>query len=176
MDVKEAIDKRRSIRKFEDRALSHELVDEILEAGRLAPSGTNVQPTRVFIISSNDARKKLQKAGAFAQEFVHKAPLILVVCGKPDDYGDEGEPMLKGKNRDRCMRDLTIASSFMVLRATELGIATCWIGLVNPGAIKGVLGIAEDYIIPYVLCVGYPSEKPAPRRRKPLEELILGKA
>jgi nitroreductase len=62
----------------------------------------------------------------------------------------------------------------MVLRATELGLATCYVGLMDRHALKRALKIPDEYMIPFVICVGYPDEEPKPLRRKDREEFILG--
>jgi len=175
MNVREAIEKRRSVRKFKDEQVPKDAINELIAAARLAPSGCNVQPTKISVVASADAKKRLEKAGAFAQGFVSKAPLILVICGDPAGYEDE-DRLLKGENRNRCFRDLSIASAFIVLRATELGLSTCYIGLIDSDAIKKTLKIPDSYIIPYVICVGYSAEKPRGLSRKPLGEFILGEA
>jgi nitroreductase len=174
MDVKDAIQKRRSVRRFKEGEVSNNLINELVEAARLAPSGSNTQPTRIFVVKLKAVRERLHKEGAFDQAFVRQAPLILVICGDPKDYGGEDTPGLRGRGEDRCARDLAIASSFIVLRATELGLSSCWVGLIHPGPIRKVLGIPDRYMIPYVICIGYPAEDPGPRIRKSRDEIILG--
>jgi nitroreductase len=174
MHVKEAIERRRSIRKFTNAVLQDSLILDLVEAARLAPSGSNAQPIRVFAVRSKETKELLKKAKVFEQGFVCKAPAILVICGNPAVYGEGETESLKGKNSERCLRDLSIASSFMVLRATELGLATCYVGLMDRHALKRALKIPDEYMMPFVLCVGYPDEAPGPLCRKKLEELILG--
>jgi nitroreductase len=168
MDVKEAIEKRRCIRKYQDKEVSENLIKEILEAGRLAPSGCNVQPTRYFIIKDKKTKQRLKQKKAFEQDFVYEAPIIIVLCGNPKDYEkfegvkyqqEEGtlpkdltmvKEVLKGKNEERTLRDISIASVFLVLRAMDLGLGTCYVGLINKdvkGRIKHIKRV--DYTICY---------------------------
>ncbi|MBN2517536.1 MAG: nitroreductase family protein [Candidatus Altiarchaeota archaeon] len=172
MDVKDAIKARRSIRKFTGE-VSDDLVKELAEAARLAPSGSNVQPTRLFFIRDGGIKRKLEAEEAFEQDFVHKAPLIIVFSGNPNDY-ETSYPGLAGKGRERTLRDVTIASSFVVLRATELGLSSCWVGLIDPGVIKRVLEIPSEHIIPFVLCIGKAGERPGLLKRKTTGEIISG--
>jgi nitroreductase len=175
MDVKEAIDKRRSVRAFSEEEVPRKDMEEIIDAGRLAPSGSNTEPLKVAVVESKEARKELEREGAFSQGFVHTAPLILVIAGDPNDYEKESRPELKGKGKQRCIRDLSIASGFMSLRATELGYSSIWIGLIDENVIKGVLDLDKGLMIPYVLCIGKPAEEPNPRSRKSLDETIISK-
>jgi nitroreductase len=191
MDVKEAIEKRRCIRKYQDKEVPENLIKEILEAGRLAPSGCNVQPTRYFIIKDKKTKQRLKQKKAFEQDFVYEAPIIIVLCGNPKDYEkfggvkyqqEEGtlpknltmvKEVLKGKNEERTLRDISIASVFLVLRATELGLGTCYIGLINKNVLKKEFNISKEWILPFVITLGYPAESPKQRPRKDLNELIL---
>jgi len=174
MHVKEAIERRRSIRKFADISVPSALIQDLIEAARLAPSGSNAQPVRVFVVRSKETKELLKKARVFEQGFVCKAPTLLVICGNPTVYGEGETESLKGKNNERCLRDLSIASAFIILRATELGLATCYVGLMDRHALRRVLKIPDEYMIPFVICVGYPDEMPGRLRRKKREELILG--
>jgi nitroreductase len=176
MEVLEAIKKRRSIRKFKEDYIADKLIDEIIDAGRLAPSGSNRQPLQVVILTSEDIRKRLQENGAFGQEFVHKSPAILVIHGDPEIYEKGAGPGLKGKGKERCLRDLSIASGFMALRAADLGLASIWIGLMDREVLKKELKIPDKNILPFILCLGYPDEEPAPLSRKPLAEVISSRS
>ncbi len=191
MHVKEAIKKRRSIRKFKENEVSERLIREIIDAARRAPSGCNVQPTRYFIIKDKKLKEKLKKKRAFKQDFVYEAPIIVVLCGNPEEYENfkeikyqqeegtlpkdltEVKKVLKGIEEERANRDISIASSFFVLRATELGLGTCYIGLVNRDVLKEELNIPKDWFVPFVIIMGYPAEDPRQRPRKDLNELIL---
>jgi len=175
MDVKDAIKTRRTIRKFKEEGVSDDIIKELTEAARLAPSGSNAQPTRLFFVRNKDLKQRLEDEGAFSQDFVHKAPFILVFCGDPDSYKTASfAKLLAGREEKRTFRDVTIASSFVVLRATEMGLSTCWVGLIEPEVIKKVLNIPENFMIPFVLCVGKADETPKPLTRKSAEEIVLG--
>ncbi len=191
MHVKEAIEKRRSIRKFEEKQVSDEIIREIIDSARRAPSGCNVQPTRYIIIKDKKTKEKLKKKGVFRQDFVYESPIIVVLCGNPKEYENfkevkyqqeegtlpkdltEVKKVLRGIEEERANRDISIASSFFVLRATELGLGTCYIGLINRDVLKEELNIPKDWFVPFVIIMGYPSENPQQRPRKDLNELIL---
>ena len=69
--------------------------------------------------------------------------------------------------------DCSIALSFMILEATELGLGTCWLGSVDPETVKEVLDLPKDYTVVAVSPLGYPAEVPAPRPRKSIDQILI---
>jgi len=165
MNLDEIIDKRYSVRKFKQDKIPDDLIKKIVNAGRLAPTGNNAQPQKFYIINSDEGRKKLKENNIFKQEFVYNAPVIIICVGNPDSY-----PSVEGDNSVRAIRDVSIASAFMVLKATELGLGTCYVGWVNKDKVKEVFNITERYTIPYIIALGFPDIEQHDRKRKPLEE------
>lgn len=173
MSVKTIIAKRRSIRKYQNKEVSTDLIKEVVDAARLAPSGNNAQPSRYLIIKDEKIKKKLKENKVFKQEFVYKAPVIIVCCGDPETYPKEKlESGFDDPYKIRAVRDVSIAAQNLVLRATELGLGTCYIGWRHKGRIKKVLGIPKNYVVPFVITLGYPAEKPKARPRKSLKEIL----
>jgi len=82
MDIAEAIMNRRTIRRFSSRPIEDGLIDEILEAGRRAPSASNTQPWR-FVVVRDETRKAALAEAAGGQKSVSTAPVVIVVCGEP---------------------------------------------------------------------------------------------
>jgi len=109
MNLQEIIEKRRSIRAFEKRDVPEDVIKQLLEAARLAPSAHNIQSWRYFIVNNFETRKKLHEAEAFNQEFVYDAPVILVCCA---DLAGYPKPIKGWDNtpRDYGLIDLTIAT------------------------------------------------------------------
>ena len=174
MDVKTAIEKRRSIRKYQDKEVSDDLIGKLIDAARLAPSGNNAQPSRFYIVRDEVIKQRLKKNKIFKQDFIYKAPIIMVCCGNPEAYPRaKFEPEYDDPYEIRAIRDLSIAAQNLVLRATELGLGTCYIGWLHKDKIKKVLNVPGNYIIPFVITVGYPAEKPKPTSRKRIEEILL---
>ncbi len=173
MDVKKAIEARRSVREYKKKEVPADLIRELVNSARLAPSGHNAQPSRYLIITDESRRKKLKENNIFKQDFVYGAPAIIVCCADPTVYGSTEEDPMNSPNQRRALRDLSIASAFLVLRATELGLGTCYIGWVEKEKIKDVLGIPKEFIVPYVITVGYPSENPESHNKKSVDEVLL---
>jgi nitroreductase len=174
MDVKEAIGKGRSIRSYKDEDVPESMIKELIDAARLAPSGNNAQPWAFKIVKSREEKELLRKNKIFVQPFVYTAPLIIVCCTDPSAYPkEELIPGLDDRFELRAVRDLSIASQNIILRATELGLGTCYVGWMKKQDVKPLLGIPEKYMVIYVITAGYPAESPKPRPRKKMAEIIL---
>jgi len=174
MDVKTAIIKTRSVRKYKNKKISNVLIKNLIDAARLAPSGNNAQPARYLIVKNKDIKHKLKENKVFKQEFVYKAPLIIVCCGDPGAYPrTKLETGFDSPFKIRAVRDVAIAAQNLVLRATELGLGTCYIGWRHKDRIKKVLGIPKSYVVPFVITVGYSDEGPKSKSRMDLKELLL---
>jgi nitroreductase len=189
LTVKEAIEKRRSIRKYKSTPVPDELINQVLEAARLAPSGTNRQPWRFQIIrEGSPLKKKLLEEGTFPSEALKTTPVI-IVCGSEmltfvkgnklappggDYFGAENEDPeeLKKFTADANMYT-AIAITHMTLMATALGLGTCWVQRVKFGQIARILGWPRHISVLTCFALGYPDEDPPPRPRVPMETIIL---
>ncbi|MDP2709509.1 MAG: nitroreductase family protein [bacterium] len=116
-------------------------------------------------------KDKLIKNQAFKRPFVGEAPLIIVCAADPSEYPERVD--VDETPEHYAYIDLSIAASFLVLRATELGLGTVFVAWIYRDIIKEVLNIPKHYIIPFVIPVGYPAEDPAPKPRKDLKEIML---
>ena len=170
MDVIEAIRKRTSVRKYKDKKIPEDMLMELIEAARLAPSGNNTQPWKFKIISDPDEIELLKDNDIFKQDFVYTAPALILCCADPSKYPSHE---LDDSNNMRAIRDLGIASQNLVLRATELGLGICYVGWMNKPKVKELLKIPKEYIAPYVITVGYPAEDPVERKKKDIKEILL---
>ncbi len=188
LTVKEAIEKRRSIRKFKPDPVPDNLIMEIMEAARLAPSGTNRQPWRFQILKDGDLKQKFLQEATLGQGALHSAPVI-IICGSemltfvknsklapPGSayFGAESEDPeeLKKFIPDATMYD-AIAITHMTLMATALGLGTCWVQRIRPGAAAKVLGWPRHMPVLTALALGYPDEDPPVRPRSPMETILI---
>ncbi len=199
MDVREAIEKRRSIRKFKQDPIPEEKIRLLLESARLAPSGTNTQPWRFIVIKDIDTKKKLQEA-AHNQRHVKNAPVIIVCCAdlkafkefpeRVDELIESGAlpertrevfiPYLS-KGMDTVTKDalmvaaaanVAIAVEHIVLQAVEIGLGTCWVRWYEDDKVKEILDIPEHVEVMALLPVGVPDEEPSPRPRLSLDKIV----
>lgn len=163
MTVMQAIKDRRSVRHYAERPIEEEVLAQVLEAGRLAPSATNRQEWK-FVVARDPAKREALSAACCNQKMVAEAPATLIVCATA------GGAMPCGQLAETV--DCSIAMSFMMLEAAELGLGACWLGAFKADAVKDVLGLPEDYTPVVVSPLGYPAEQPDARPRKALEEVV----
>ena len=161
MNVSEAIKVRRSIRKYKDVPVEPEKINEVLEAARLAPSARNRQEWMFYAVTDGKVKKAMCEGGA--SPFVAEAPVVLAVCA----IGDR----LMNCGHDVSSVDGSIAMSFAVLEATELGLGTCMIGSHDQKAVAKALGLSEEWKVPLLVTMGYPDETPEARPRKESAEV-----
>lgn len=171
MEFFEVIRARQSIRKFQQTPVEDEKLARIFEAVTRAPSAGNLQAYRIFIVREASARQALARA-ANNQPVVAEAPIVLVFCAEPPRaaarFGIRGQQLL-------CIQDATIACAYVQLAATALGLASIWLGaVIEPEAIREVLGMTEDLWPIALLPLGYSAEQPARTPRRPLQELVHG--
>lgn len=164
MQVMEAIKARKSIRAFTDQEVEQEKLMQVLEAGRLAPSASNQQRWKFIVVKDETLRAGMVEACA-NQKFVGQAPVILVICA--DEVKD-----MRCKQPARTI-DCSIALSFMMLEAAELGLGTCWIGAFYEEKVRELLQIPEAYDIVAVTPLGYPDTQGNHRIRKEMEDIVV---
>jgi nitroreductase len=168
LEIQEAIRKRRSIRAFTGEDVSEEAIQQIIEAGTLAPSAGNCQPWEFIIIRNKLTKQKLAQA-ALGQMFIVQAPIVIVVCANinrsANRYGSRGRELY-------AVQDTAAAIENMLLMAVSKGLGTCWIGAFNEVLAKEVLelpvGIRPVAIIP----LGNPAETPQMPRRRSYKDVV----
>lgn len=160
--------KRRSVRGYREERIPAEVLEEILDAGRRAPSACNRQPWRFLLIEEEADRRAL--GAAYAREWFWKAPVILVLCVLPDEawtrpYDGENYAMVDG----------AIAMDHIQLAAAAAGVGTCWIGAFDPAAAKHILGLPDGVRIVGMTPMGFPDTGVRPRAwaRRPLGETVM---
>ncbi len=165
MDFYEVIRKRRSIRSYEKKDVKEDKLKRILEAGRLAPSAYNYQPWHLIVVK--DKEKITQLGDIYANEWLKKVPVIIVVCVDPSKSWtrSDGESFWKV--------DGAIITEHIVLAAANEGLASCWVCSFNEEKIKKALGIPKHIRVLAMLPIGYPAEKKGEvNERKPLNEIL----
>ena len=161
-------EKRRSVRAYKPDDVPEELLQTVLEAGRLAPSACNKQPWRFIVVRSETGRRAL--GAAYAREWFWKAPLVIAVCILPKEAWTRSHD---GKNY--AMADGALAMDHLQLAAAELGLGTCWIGAFDPAAAREILGLPDGVEIVGMTPLGFPDVEPNPRvrSRRPLGETVM---
>lgn len=200
LTTKEAIENRRSIRKFKADPVSDEIMTALLESARLAPSGCNAQPWRFKIVRDEPTKHKLRTA-SYDQAFVSEAPVVLVVCadiqgyldgrvsgvedlGRIGAFDDRIVEILNKKTKVKAQMEIenlrasvafnvAIALEHIALTALDYGLGSCWMKLIDAEAIREIFGWSANTHPVALLPLGYPAEAPAPRKRLSLSEIIL---
>ena len=162
MTVMEAIQARRSVRQYTDTPLAPEVLAQLSEAFRLAPSARNAQDWQLIIVTDPELKKALHPSAMIAQ-----APAVLVACGLAQNM------MPCGHRADSV--DLSIGLSFVMLQAQALGLGTCWIGSHTEAQVRAALGLADSVSIPAIMPVGYPAESPDAKPRKDVGDVVICK-
>ncbi|MGA1793092.1 MAG: nitroreductase family protein [Thermoplasmatota archaeon] len=150
MDLDLILDKRHSVRSYTTMAPSERDVEKLVLAANKAPTAGNLKARKVFVFKSESKRRSMMEA-ALHQTFIAEAPYLLLFCADRkaiDSYGDRGRDLY-------CVQDATISATFAMLKATELGLGTCWIGAFDEQKVSEAAGLPE-YLRPVaILTVGY---------------------
>ena len=164
MDFLELVKSRYSVRSYEPRPVEQDKLDRVLEAARMAPSGSNQQPWRFVVVRDPEVRRRLVAACA-DQEHVAQAPVVIAGVGLTPDH-------VMNCDIPGDAVDLAIAMDHLSLAAAAEGLGTCWIGAFVQGRIREVLGIPEWAKVVQVMTLGYPADSPRPKSRKSLGRIV----
>ncbi len=170
MDFYEVIKTRRSVRSYKKDDIPEDVLKRVLNAARIAPSGSNRQPWRFIVIKDEQRKKKIAEL-CHNQSFIAQAPVVIAGCGRNIHY-NRGEWM----GDYSVLVDVAIAFDHLTLAARAEGLGTCWIGSFDNDAIKNFLGIPADYNVVALTPLGYPASDNAfheTKDRLALEELVF---
>jgi len=156
VSVYDLIVKRRTIRSFEQKPIAPDLLKKITNAGRLAPSGANLQPLEFLVITEQSLLGKVFATLKWAAYIApagdppsDKRPTAyIIVLINTEIKKEKGEV------------DAAAAIENMILTALEEDVGTCWLGSINRQEIRGLFSIPDNYRIDSVVAFGYPSEFP----------------
>jgi nitroreductase len=168
MDAYQAVIRKRDRRDFDSRPLEPEVLHRILQAGRMAGSGSNRQPWRFIVVTDEAAKEKLSTTGRGGGT-IKAAPLGIVILLEKGERDDAG--------RVRDGFDAGRAGQNMMLAAWNEGILNCPVGLSDHEICQEVLGYPDEYDVCLGIAFGYPApsepsaEPRQSRPRTPLEEI-----
>jgi nitroreductase len=165
MNFQELIRARYSVRAYKPDPVEEDKLARILEAARLAPTAANRQAFRIIVLPTKGREADLRRV--YGREWFTQAPLVLAVCALPAEGW-----VRKADGWNAAEVDATIAMAHIVLAASEEGLGTCWIAAFDPAAAREVLGLPADVIPSAFTPLGYPADSPAPKKRRPLGELV----
>jgi nitroreductase len=159
MDAIDAIMKRRSVRSFTTTPVPKNIVEKIVDAGRLAPTARNVQPWEFIVVTDPDTRREIAQH-ATTGPFIADAPVCVAVFCKDTKYWLE----------DGCA-----ATENIIIAARAHGLGHCWVaGEKKPyaQAVSELLGVPEGYRLISLIAIGYPKEDPPEVQKRPLKEVL----
>ena len=151
---------RRSIRKFRPDPVPDELILKILDVARYAPSARNSQPWVFIVVKDPEVKRKLANVHVWAKPLENAPVGIVIACNtevSPESY----------------QVDCANATMQIMLAAHALGLGTVWLQtLRNVSEIQGIVGLPKNYVPVAMLALGYPDERPSPKKRKELKEIV----
>jgi nitroreductase len=152
MDVIQAINERRAYRSLESVDITEDLIKDLAQHARLAPSCFNNQPWRFVFVRDPEMLEKMHEALSQGNVWARAASMIIAVFSKKED-----DCIIR--DREYHQFDCGLAAGFLVLRATELGLVAHPIAGYSPKKTREILGIPEDYQVITLIIVGKHSEK-----------------
>ncbi len=161
--ILDIIKSRRSIRHFNRAKLPDEQMQQILEAGRWAPSGANAQPWRFVVVTRRETLAALAECcyyKVFKSRHAGEAGAVVVICADP------------AAGSQTYQIDAAIAGTNMTLMATALGIGSCWIGAFEEQNIRNILKIPEKLKLIALIAFGYEIGKASIPPRLPLSSIV----
>ena len=169
MDFLELAEKRFSLRNYDpSRPVPDEIMNKILEAGRLAPTAVNFQPFKFLVVSSPEMLARVRPC--YNKDWFGKAPHVLIVKGFHDKAW-----VRKYDGYNSIETDMTIAMDHIILAATFYGVGTCWIEAYDPKIIAEALDLKPNERVFAITPLGYPEgafRNQAPKIRKNRDELV----
>ena len=168
MDFEKVITERYSVRKFENRHLEQEIIDKIINAGHIAPTGCDFQPQRILVLNNDETISKIKNC----TKCHFDAPCAMLICYNKDETwtrpydGATSAPV-----------DASIVATHMMLEAKNLGVGSCWVMHFDPNAMRSEFNIPQNIIPHALLIMGYPHESATPlemhSKVRPMDEVVF---
>ncbi len=159
MDTLEAIRERRSVRKFRPDPVERELLEQLVDSGRLAPTAMGKEPWEFVVVTDDEMRARIAGATDYGK-FIAEAPACIAVFCKDTKY---------------YLEDGCAATENILLAAAALGLGACWVAGDKKGyaeKVRQMLGVSQGYRLVSLLPVGYPADRPARKQKRPLKEVL----
>ena len=177
MNTADCIKARRSIRNYKEEQIPQEVLREVVELARFAPSWKNSQIARYYVVQSAELKQNIAENCmmdfTFNTKTLTKAPALVVVAYVEKRSGYERDGSFTTSKEDRWeMFDAGIATQTFCLAAAEKGIGTCIMGIFDEAKIAEAINLSEGQKIGAVVAIGYPAEEPQAPARKEVEQLV----
>lgn len=160
LEVLKVLKERRSIRRYQKKEVPGEIIRDIIDCARFAPTARNIQPWKFVVITDSSLRKKIADICDYGK-FIADAPVCIVVFCEDTKY---------------YLEDGSAATTYILLAAKAYGLGSCWVaGDKKPYAeeIRGLLNIPAGYKLVSLISIGYPEGTISLPYKKPLDEVLL---
>ncbi len=159
LDAIEALRDRRSVRVYEPKPVPREVIEKIVDCGRLAPSANNIQPWEFIVVTEEATRKRIAELTDYGK-FIAQAGACIVVFSKDVKH---------------YLEDCSAATENMLIAAHALGLGTCWVagyGKAYAQPIAELLGVPLDHKLVALVSLGYPAQKPKSHGKRELSDVL----
>jgi len=159
------IQKRRSIRKFQEKQVEAQKIDTLIEAALRSPSSMGRNPWEFILVTEQALLEKLSTAKPHGSAFLKNAQLGIVICADPD-------------KSDVWVEDASIAAIFLQLAAESIGLASCWTQMrermhdqtkTAGDYVAEILDIPPKLKVECIIAMGYPDEEKPPHKKEELQ-------
>ena len=155
MDAQEILNffrRRRSVRRFQNRPLSPEILDTLMKAAMAAPSGNNAQPWEFVIVQDSKVKDTLSTVHPWVHMAKEAAAAIVVLGAKSSEWWEH---------------DCAAATENLLLAAANLGLGAVWCGIKEPQeeAVRKIVGAPSKLGVLCIIPIGYPAETPPPNTK-----------
>ena len=180
MESLECIKTRRSVRKFKDQSIPHQVIEQIVSAASWAPSWKNTQTARYIVLESRELIERLADECVIGFKYntatLKAAAAVVVMTCVTGRCGYERDGSYSTPKEDRWeMFDAGVAAQTFCLAAHELGIGTVIMGVFDENKVNEVIGIPEGQSVSALIAMGYPDGETVAPARKTVEQLLTFK-
>jgi F420 biosynthesis protein FbiB-like protein len=196
MDARQLLLTRRSVRRFLPDPLPRSLLLDLLETAAWAPSAHHRQPWRFVVVEQPEDRLRLVEAMhvpfradlqadglpaaeidqrlARSRQMITSAAAAVLLCLDPGDLAAYPDPRRQSLETQMGVQSVALAGGTLLLAAHAAGLGGLWMGapLYAPQAVRDALGLPPAWQPQGLILLGYPAETPAPRLRRPLDEVV----
>lgn len=158
MDAIECMKTRRSIRAYQDKPVAKEIIEDIVDCGRMAATAINIQAWKFIAVTESAMRKRIADISDYGKFIEQAAACIAVFCQDGEYYLEDG----------------SAATQNMLNAARAHGLGSCWVAgdkKEYAPVIRDLLGLPADYKLVSLVAIGYPAEERNPEK-KPLSEVL----
>ncbi len=167
MDFDKVLKKRTSVRRYSSKKVDVSSLTAVCEAARFIPVAGNIYTAKLIIVSDKKKKEEITEA-ALGQSFISDAPYVIVVCSDlsvlKKSYGSKAEVYAR--------QQAGAAIENMLLKITELELASCWVGAFDENAIKRILKIPDHIQIEAILPLANPFGKEKAKKKPDLNMIV----